>query len=205
MPAHLSSDEARGYWDERYRGVDSPHGSEPNASVAQEFAGMAPSRVLDLACGQGRNAVWMAAQGHEVTGIDVSPVAIEEARSRTAALGVAVDLIVADVLDWEPDGEGYDLVLLSYLQLPQDDRIRAHRRARSALKPGGVVFLVAHHADNLEHGYGGPQYSGVLYSGAELTEDFAGMDIVRNERTERIVRVDGNDEIAVDIVFVARA
>lgn len=185
--------------------MDSPHGSEPNASVEQEFAGMAPSRVLDLACGQGRNALWMAAQGHEVTGIDVSPVAIEEARRRAVALDVAVDLIVADILDWEPEGEGYDLVLLSYLQLPQDDRIRAHRRARAALKSGGVVFLVAHHADNLEHGYGGPQYPEVLYSGAELTEDFVGMDIVRNERTERTVEVDGNDEIAIDIVFVARA
>ena len=202
--ASPSPAEWRSYWNERYLSEPSHYGDEPNRFVKAVAGEMAPGRALDAACGQGRNAVWLAARGHDVTGIDLSDVAIDQARGLAARRGVRVDFEVADILTWEPSGAGYDLVLLSYLQLPPGAREEAHRRAAACLAPGGRVLLVAHHRDNLESGLGGPQDPDVLFTERMLAADFAGLIQERNERVVR--RVDSDDLVgdALDLLFVAR-
>ncbi len=198
----IDPEERRQYWNDRY-GEGSIFGAEPNVFVAEHLAGLPPGRVLDLACGQGRNAVWLALQGHAVTAVDLSDVAIGQAVERADAAGVEIQFVVADVMDWDPDPAAFDVVLLSYLQLEEGRRVVAHRKAAEAVAPGGTVFLIAHHPDNIEHGCGGPQVPDVLFGEADLASDFAGFDIVRNEQVRRAVDRDGVTGTALDVLMIA--
>ncbi len=193
----------RGYWNERYGAQGNMWGAEANRFVAGELDGLTPRRVLDLACGQGRNAVWLALQGHAVTAVDVSDVAIEQARRTAAQAGVDVDFQVHDLLEWSPLENAFDLVVLSYVQLPESMRRKVHRDAVGALAPGGRVFLIAHHHDNLEQGFGGPPSADVLYDEAQLAGDFGSLRIVRNERVLRPTEKDGASGTAIDILLIA--
>ena len=193
------------YWNERYLREPSRYGFEPNVFVVEAIGSFSPGRVLDAACGQGRNAVWLAARGHDVTAVDLSTVAIDRGRAFAAERGVDVAFHQADFLEWEPVGDPFDTVLLSYLQLPPGERRRAHHRAMAALADGGRLVVVAHHGDNLTHGFGGPEYPEVLYDEGMLAEDFADLTVERNERVIRtVVRAEGDTADAIDVVFVGR-
>ena len=202
MSVYPNSDEAQRRWDERYAERGFIHGVEPNQFVALHLSGMAPCRVLDLGSGQGRNAVWLALQGHDVTAVDLSPVATEQARELAANAGAEVTFHTADVLEWEPRQDSFDLVLLSYLQLPEAMRRLLHAKAMRAVRPGGTVFVIAHHLDNLEHGVGGPPSPEVLFSEAELEDDFADLEITTLERVIRSVDLDGEKAEAIDVLMI---
>ena len=203
-PPDSSPVKRRSYWNERYRREPSRYGDEPSEFVSRVAGPLAVGSVLDVACGQGRNAVWLAQRGHRVTAIDLSAVAIAQARELASGRGVDVDFQVADFRTWEPPADGYDLVVLSYLQLPPVDREAAHRRAVAALAPGGRLLLVAHHRDNIEHGVGGPDNPDVLYEEEILAADFATLDVERNERVLREVDRDDLKGEAIDVLFVGR-
>ena len=150
-PARASCpDEARGHiplnsyyesgtraaWNERYSTRGMVWGTDANQFVAAFAAHLSPRPVLDLGCGQGRNAVWLARQGHTVTGIDQSHVAIGQARRLAADNGVQVEFEVMDIVeDWTPPFEAFELVVLSYLQLPSEARKVAHAKAGSGSRP----------------------------------------------------------------------
>lgn len=191
-------------WNERYATRGMVWGTEPNRFLADYATGLAPRRVLDLGCGQGRNAVWLAGQGHRVTGIDLSPVAVEQARRLAADHEVEVLFEVANVVeDWTPPG-AFDLVVLSYLQLAPHDRRVAHTKAAEAVAPGGTVWLIAHHSDNIADGFGGPQYPEVLFNEKALADDFGDLRVLKNEKVYRDVEGDdGHVRVAHDILLVA--
>ena len=197
-------EERRAYWDDRFGADRTVFGVEPNRFVAEHLAGFPPGAVLDLGAGQGRNAVWLAGRGHRVTAVDLSPVAGDQTREAAAAAGVEVEVVTADLTSWEPTPSAFDLVLLSYLQLIAEQRTVVHASAVEALAPGGTVFLVAHHADNLEHGVGGPQIAQVLYTEGDLAADFAALDIVTLERVLRpATTADGVPGKAIDVLLIA--
>src|SRR4249919_3698568 len=123
-------------WDQRYAETELVWSSTPNQFVERELAGLPVGRALDLACGEGRNAIWLASLGWQVTGVDFSPVAIDKARR----LSSAVDWVVADALTWT--GRGYDLAVLAYLQLTAGERRTAVLNAWNALQPGGRLLVV---------------------------------------------------------------
>ncbi len=174
-------------WDARYAAAEQMWSLTPNRFVAEELAGLAPGTAVDLACGEGRNAIWLARQGWSVVAVDFSAVAVE--RARTLAGDTSVDWRVGDVLD--VDLRPCDLAVLAYLQLPAEERRTAVRRAWEVLRPGGTLFLVAHDATNLTEGTGGPQDPAVLYSAEDVLEDLAGLpvDVQRAERVAREVSV----------------
>ena len=192
-------------WNERYASRGMVWGTDPNRFLAEYATGLTPRRILDLGCGQGRNAVWLATQGHRVTGIDLSPVAIEQARRLAADHAVEVTLEAADVVkSWTPPPDTFDLVVLSYLQLPPQDRRVAHDKATEAVAPGGTVWLIAHHSDNIADGVGGPQYPEVLFDEQALYADFGDLEVLRNEKVYRDVKgEDGLVRAAHDILLVA--
>ena len=200
----VDPEERRAYWNARYAEKGYVFGTEANVFVARHLADVDPGRALDLACGQGRNAIWLARRGHQVTGIDHSQIAIEQARRLAEQAGVEVEFVVGDVVADEADHDAYDLVLLSYLQLEEERRVPAHANAVRAVAPGGMVLLVAHHLDNLDRGYGGPDRPEVLYTPAVLAADFASLTIQRNEAVERTVDTPDGPRGAIDIVLVAR-
>src|SRR3954466_2691242 len=112
-------------WNRRYAGSELIWSAAPNRLFAAEAVGLPPGRALDLACGEGRNAIWLAERGWTVTAVDFSDVAVEKGRSRNAD----IDFRVADVLELEPDEQTYDLVIVFYLQLRAAEMETVLRRA----------------------------------------------------------------------------
>ncbi len=157
-------------WDARYAASDQVWSLTPNQFVAAELADLAPGRALDVACGEGRNALWLARRGWSVTGLDFSAVALER------AAGLADDLdvtwVVGDAL--QADLPEVDLVVLAYLQLPPEQRGAVVRRTFGALADGGTFLLVAHDSTNLAEGTGGPQDPAVLYTAEDVLADLDG-------------------------------
>ena len=187
-------------WDERYRSTDLVWGAPPNRFVVDELEDATPGRAVDLACGEGRNALWLAAHGWQVTGVDFSAVALDKARELdTRGL---VDWVRADATGYH--GEPVDLALLCYLQLPAAQRGRALRAAAATLAPGGLLLVVAHDARNLAEGTGGPKDPAVLYTAAGVTEDLAGTGLVVERAGEVLRPVEGAERPAIDTLVRAR-
>ena len=150
-------------WNRKYAEKELVWSAAPNRFLVAEVAGLEPGRALDVACGEGRNAIWLAEQGWRVTGVDFSDVAVEKGMRIAERRGVEVDWRVEDVLAYEPEPAAYDLVILFYLQLVQDELRRVLERAAQAVAAGGTFLLVAHDTRNLTDGWGGPQDAAVLY------------------------------------------
>lgn len=192
-------------WNRKYDTDDFVWDVHPNRFLEAELRDMPPGRALDVACGEGRNAVWLASRGWRVTGVDFSDVAVAKARRLAEANGVTVDWVVADVLEHEPEAGTYDLVVVMYLQLPAAERDEALRRARRALRPGGTFLLVAHDRSNLDGGWGGPQDPAVLTTPAEVVAALPGVTVEKAEVVTRYVEAEGATHEAYDTLVRAVA
>ncbi len=172
-------------WDVRYAAARQ-WSRGPNAFVAERLGDLGPGRGLDLACGEGRNAIWLAGLGWRMTALDFSAVAVERGRKAAAQAGVEVDWVVGDATE-APLPE-VDLVVLAYLQLSAAPRRAVVRRAWEALAPGGTFFLVAHDSTNLAEGTGGPQDPAVLYTAADVLADLEGLEAPQVTTADRVAR-----------------
>lgn len=191
-------------WNRRYATAEFVWRTEPNRFLPPEVAGLAPGRALDLACGEGRNAVWLATRGWRVTGVDFAEVGLDKARRLAAEHAVEVTWVRADVTTWSAP-EAADLVVVFYLQLPAEPRRRALARAAAAVAPGGTLLVVAHDLANLREGHGGPQDPAVLYTPDDVVADLAGsgLEVQRAERVRRPVELDTGVVHAVDCLVRA--
>ena len=193
----------RDYWNQRYATRELIWTSEANRFVAEQVSTLNPGRALDLAAGEGRNAVWLAERGWQVRAVDLSNMAIGKARQLATSRNVAdrIDFQTTDLRGYEPEAASFDLVMLIYLQLPQTELQPIIARAANAVAPGGTFLLVAHDASNIEHGYGGPQDPAVLHSAAQVTPLLDGcFDIERAGVAERPVKTDSGVQVALDCV-----
>ena len=192
-------------WNERYAGADLIWTAEPNMFVVDEVAELPPARALDLACGEGRNAVWLASKGWETTGVDFSAVGLAKGRHLADAVGVEVTWIEADATSWQPPASGFDLVILCYLQLDGPGRTAALEVAARATALGGHVLVVAHDRDNLVRGVGGPPDASVLYDVEETTSVLvsAGLEVVKAAQVERPVTSAEGVRMATDTLVRA--
>ncbi len=182
-------------WDERYAASELVWSAGPNQFVAAELADLPPGRALDLAAGEGRNAIWLAQRGWEVTASDFSRVALDKGRRLAGDLDdSALRWVCADATTWA-ERAAYDLVVMAYLQLPAAERAAAVRAAYHALWPGGTLLVVAHDSTNLTEGTGGPQDATVLYTAEDVLADLdgEGFETLRAERVPRTVG-DGHGE-----------
>lgn len=134
------------FWDERYGSEDRVWSGDPNGALVGEVSGLAPGRALDLGCGEGGDAIWLARRGWRVVAADVSRVALDRAEQHARAAGVA------DRIGWErhdlarsfPEGS-FDLVSAQFLHSPVDmPREDILRSAAAAVAPGGVLLVVGH-------------------------------------------------------------
>lgn len=189
-------------WDRKYAEKEQLWAVTPNRTFAGEAADLPPKSALDLACGEGRHAIWLAERGWRVTAVDFSDVAIGKARVRAAREGVEVDFRTVDLLEFEPEEHVFDLVLVLFLQLPADERRLVLGRAARALAPGGTFLLVGHDLANLAEGAGGPSDPAVLYTPEDVVAELPGLEI---EKAERVLRdVAGADRPAIDALVRAR-
>ncbi|GAA4377855.1 class I SAM-dependent methyltransferase [Nocardioides caricicola] len=183
-------------WDARYAASDLVWSAEPNRFVESELADLAPGRALDLAAGEGRNAIWLARRGWDVTAVDYSQVGLD--KGRALAGDTAVRWVCADATAWD-EAAAYDLTVMAYLQVPAADRRAAVRAGFDSLRPGGTLLVVGHDSQNLVEGVGGPQDPGVLYTAQDLLDDLAGQrfETVRAERVERPT----DEGVALDVLL----
>ncbi len=178
----LSPQEA---WDERHAQRDPIESHDPDPNLVAELAGLRSGLALDLASGDGRNAIWLAQRGWQVTAVDFSRVALDRARGTAVAAGVEVDWQQADLLDWSPAAGTFDLVTLIFFHLPLDSRRVVYARAAAAVRPGGTLFVVGHDRTNLTDGIGGPQDPTVLFTAEEIVAELPGFSVTRSAVTRR--------------------
>lgn len=190
-------------WNERYAGRDLLWTAEPNRFLAGEVADLTPGRALDLAAGEGRNAVWLAERGWQVTAVDFSDVGLAKGRTLAEEHGVEVDWVLADLLEYHPPERAYDLVAVLYLHVPSPDRRIVLSRAAAAVAPGGVLVVVGHDRDNLEHGHGGPDDPDVLYTVAALVDEVRELEVEVAEQVVRPVATDEGEVEALDTLVRA--
>lgn len=182
----LSMHEA--FWSTRFReaGADYLFGIEPNRWLVRHADALVGCRsVLSVADGEGRNSVWLAQQGFEVTANEISPVALEKAKKLAAGRGVAVSFERADLTTSEWPPAAYDALVAVFIQFvgPQERRT-IFAGMKRAVKPGGVMMLQGYTPKQLDYKTGGPPAAENLYT-RELLEDlFADWEILRLDEYE---------------------
>jgi SAM-dependent methyltransferase len=204
-------DSSKTAWNERYAGSELVWSAAPNIWVEQLTKDLPPGRILDIAAGEGRNALWLAARGWQATAVDFSGVALQRARSLAKEhLGPragALETVEADVQTWVPQAGSYDLVLVVYLHLPGQRRSAIMSAAARAVARGGTLLIVGHDLENLTSGHGGPQDPEVLYRPSDLVADIqeAHLVVLRAETAVRsLTDGQGQPAEALDALLLAR-
>ena len=174
-------------WDERYATDEYLYGTEANTFLTSVIDSIPPGRVLCLAEGEGRNAVWLAEQGRSVTAVDASPVGLAKARQLAAARGVHIDAVVADLADYPIPADHWDAIVSIFCHIRPDLRLDLHRRSVRGLRPGGVFVLEAYTPAQLRYRTGGPPHEAMLMTLAGLRQELAGLDFVHAVECEREV------------------
>jgi SAM-dependent methyltransferase len=177
-------------WDERHAVRDPIESPEPDPTLVEEMSPVPPGRALELGTGDGRNAVWLAAHGWDVTAVDFSQVGLERARALADRASVDVQWVLADLLAWTPQPRAFDLVCLFFIHLPPAERRVVYERAADGVAPGGTLLIVGHDRSNLGRGTSGPQDPTLLFTAGEVAADLAGFTIVREGIVRREVDAD---------------
>lgn len=196
----------RAGWDARYGTTELVWTAEPNEFLVTEVGELAPGVALDLGAGEGRNSVWLAQCGWQVTAVDFSQVGLAKAAQLAGSADVTLETVCADVADYVPPSRGFDLVVLLYLHLPASARAEVHRRAAEAVSASGTLLVVGHDTTNLTLGHGGPQDPEVLFTPDDVVADLAssGLVIERADRVHRTVATADGDRTAIDALVRAR-
>lgn len=204
MRLTTTSEPSRDRWNRRWAGEERVHASTtPSRFLVAEVADLRPGTALDLACGAGRNAVWLAEQGWRVTAVDFSGVALRMARAFAAERRVEVEWVEADVMAGAPPAPGYDLVCVFYLQLPARERPTALARAAGAVRPGGTLLVVGHDLLNLTEGWGGPTQPDVLFTPDDVVAEIGDLRIEKAQRLRRTVADPDAPREAIDALVRA--
>ena len=189
-------------WNARYASVENLWAVRPNRFLVAEAGELPPGRALDLACGEGQNTIWLASLGWDIVGVDYSEIAIAKAGVRAERDGVVAEFVCADLVDYAPEGQAFDLVLVLYLHIPADQRRRVLERAAAAVAPGGTFVFVGHDLTNMTEGVGGPSDLQILCTPEEIAAELPGLEI---EKAERVLReVAGEERDAIDALVRAR-
>jgi SAM-dependent methyltransferase len=164
----------RDFWNSKYNGPKSEFNHQPSRLLVEAVRGRHPGLAIDLGMGEGRNAIYLAQQGWQVTGVDLSDVAVAQAKRHAAQVGIKLDAVI-DGLDHYDFGRGrWDLIALFYMHAwYHGAKPRAVERLRSALKPGGLLVI---------EGFAGNEK--FMFQPNELLRDFDDLRILRYQDVE---------------------
>lgn len=193
-------------WDQRYDQHDYFYGTEPN-DFLRAMTGQLPSggRVLCLAEGEGRNAVWLAAQGYQVTAMDLSAVGLAKGQRLADHQGVNVVWQQADLADVDLGQACWDGIVSIFAHQPSAIRRLLHQRCVAALAPGGVMLLEAYCPAQLQYHTGGPRDADLLPTAAQLQAELAGLQFDHLVELERdVIEGQGHTGRAAVVQLVAR-
>ncbi|MDF7809147.1 class I SAM-dependent methyltransferase [Pontiellaceae bacterium B12219] len=193
-------------WDETYSTDEFVYGTEPNDFLKANAEKLKPGSVLCLADGEGRNGVFLAKLGFEVTAVDMSEVGLEKARQLAAENGVEIKTICADLNDFAIEPDRWDNIISIFCHLPPPLRKKVHAVSANGLTEGGVFLLEAYTPKHLEMpGTGGPPVPDLMYALETLKQDFQSLELIQALETEREVN-EGSKHFghAAVIQFIAR-
>ena len=174
-------------WDARYTEEGWAFGTEPNDFLREEADRLPKGRVLCLAEGQGRNAVWLAQRGHTVTAMDQSRVGLESARELAAERGVEITTVRADLADFEIEPGAWQGIVSIYAHVSGDVRARVHARVERGLAPGGVFVLEAYRPEQIGRGTGGPSEDDRMVNLERLRRELPSLEFLVAREVDREV------------------
>ena len=174
-----------GFWDERFRSEVFAYGREPNGFLRDEAHRIPSGRVLCLAEGEGRNAVFLALCGYAVTAVDFSAEGLRKAQQLASEHGVAIDTLHADLATYDLEQGAFSAVVAIFAHLPPAVRTRVHAQVPGALAIGGVFILEAYTPSQLAHGTGGPRDPAWLMTLDGLTKEFGSLEVQVGREVER--------------------
>lgn len=175
-------------WNERYATEEYVYGTAPNtflASVADQIP--AGSRILCLAEGEGRNAVFLARQGHRVVAVDQSPIGLEKAQRLAQAAGVEVETVAADLAEYPIEAGSWDAIISIFCHLPTALRKGVHASAVEGLAAGGLFILEAYTPEQLELKTGGPPVVELMMNLEDLNTELTGLNFRHAAELQREV------------------
>jgi len=175
-------------WDQRYSEPGFTYGTTPNSFLVSVVDRIPPGRVLMLAEGEGRNAVYLASLGYQITAVDGSAVGLGKALELAAERGVRLTTIVADLAGFEIEPEKWDAIVSCFCHIPSAIRIPMHRKVVQGLKPGGVFVLEAFSKEQMDYDTGGPKSLDMLMSREELLQELDGLDFMHAATLVRDVK-----------------
>ncbi len=183
------------FWDNRYGSADRLWSGNPNPQLVAQTAGLIPAAALDAGCGEGADAIWLAAQGWTVTAVDVSQVAIERGARLAAAAGDELAARISwqreDLQTWGPGADRFDLVSAQFMHFTSGVFEEFCRRIALAVRPGGTLLIVGHHPDGLPEGLDRTGHPGILPVPEQLVAlldpaswDIAVADAIQRQATD---------------------
>jgi 2-polyprenyl-3-methyl-5-hydroxy-6-metoxy-1,4-benzoquinol methylase len=178
-------------WDERYSGAGYAYGTEPNDFLKSVTDKLPSGKALSIGEGEGRNAVWLAQQGFDVTAVDASSVGLQKARRLARERGVTIETVHADLADYSIEPVTWDVIVSIFCHLPPPLRRDVHARTVAGLKPGGAFVLEAYTPAQLALATGGPSTEELMMSLRLLSEELAGLKFIHAAELQRTV-TEGN-------------
>ncbi|MGO8686831.1 MAG: methyltransferase domain-containing protein [Candidatus Dormibacteria bacterium] len=189
-------------WDQRYAAVERLFSTEPDPAMVELVTPLPPGRAVDLGAGEGRNSLWLARRGWEVTAVDGSGVALARISAAAGGEGLGVATAQTDIGAYLARGETFDLVVIANIHPAAEERAALLGAAAGAVRAGGHLFLVGHHLDSL--GRVGPLDPGRLYTTEALAGALPGLRTLLLERRERSHGGDTGEPLT-DVVLWAEA
>ena len=174
-------------WEARYKTEEYIFGKRPNRFLAENLPSLPPGSALSLGEGEGRNAVFLARHGRQVTAVDLAPSAITKTRKLARENGVSVAAIHADLNDFFITPSAWDLILCFFVHLPAPERAALHRKVVAGLKPGGAYLLEGFAPGQLRYADRGPKNHDQLYSLAVIQQELAGLEFRIAVETDRLL------------------
>jgi thioredoxin reductase/SAM-dependent methyltransferase len=204
---HALAPESEHDWEEQYRSHPTLWSGRPNPPLVAAATDLPPGSALDVGCGEGADAIWLAERGWRVTAVDLSATALERAAGHAAEAGVEVDWQQADVTAGLPDVARYDLVTSHFMHLHGEPRRKVFARLASAVAPGGTLLLVGHDASDLEIGARRPHSPDMFFTAEEVASSLEPDDwevVVAEARPRPAHAHEGDVATVQDAVVVAR-
>lgn len=161
------------FWDERYSGREPVWSGQANQRLVEQTAGLAPGHALDIGCGEGGDAIWLAQQGWTVTAVDVSAIVIDKARVLASTvlapeLAARITWSAEDTRSWQPPAASFDLVSMQFVHLPAPLLTQVQARLVAAVRPGGRLLIVNHDVRDLQTSMGRPHLPEMFLTTTEL-------------------------------------
>ena len=172
-------------WDQRYSSDGYAYGTKPNDFLMEMSDRLPAGKVLCLAEGEGRNAVWLAEQGYQVTAVDASEVGLKKARQLAEMRGVHIITVHADLADFEIEPEYWDVIVSIFCHLPPELRRKVHHECVQGLRPDGLMLVEAYTPAQLEYKTGGPPSSVMMMDKTSISAELVGLEFIHLLECER--------------------